>query len=183
MALGDARGRVSDAPRELQDALRRFVDAQHDGGINDVLTGRPEMDIARRLAGHLAGQFAHEGIASVPASRLDGKAPRVELRFGAGAHDRSACSRGTARDCTARAASKRAIAARNARPKALRRCAVGKDELEAQKSKKTVSFLPCSTTFHSSAPSARFFAISVGRRSTGTRASTGSSALAGSSAK
>src|SRR3982751_6067469 len=57
---------------------------------------------------------------------------------------------------------------------------VGEDELEAQKSKKTVSFLPWSTTFQSRVPSLAGRAISVARRSAGTRARMASSPFAGS---
>src|SRR6478736_3599605 len=60
---------------------------------------------------------------------------------------------------------------------------VGKDELEAQKSKNTVSSRPCSTTFHSSVPSPALRAMSVERRSAGTSARIGSAAFAGSSGK
>ena len=54
---------------------------------------------------------------------------------------------------------------------------VGEEQLEAQKSKNTVSSLPCSTMFHSSTPCRALRAISVARRAAGTSVSTGSSAL------
>ena len=182
MALGDARGRVSDAPREAQDALRRFVDAQHDGGINDVLTGRPEMDMRAASPGTWRVNSRTKELRACRPRALDGKAPRVELRL-VQARDRFGVlarhgeglapasrleARHRARKCSSESAS--AVCGRKRRAR-------GSEVEENRLVPALQHHVPLERAVGT------LFAISVGRRSTGTRASTGSSALAGSSAK
>src|SRR5687767_4371864 len=120
-------------------------------------------------------------------SRLAGERARVE-RFAPGHLVDRPCLVGRDESRARARQGQRAFEARHGRQQLLvaervSAALVRENEVETQKSKNTVSPLPCSTTFHSSTPSLLLRATSVGRRSAGTRPRTGSSALAGSSGK
>ena len=181
---------IAEPDAELHHPRARRLETEDDRGIDDVLAGGAGVHMARRLGrdrSDLCGQLLHEGNGQRARAPCARQRRGVELRAIANARD-GFCVRGGQETLARRGARQRAFEARHCRQQLRVGQEPGADlvreqELEAQKSKNTVSFLPCSTTFHSSAPSPRFFAISVARRSAGTRLSTGSSAFAGSSGK
>src|SRR6267143_986671 len=191
MAARELRHRVAERAGELAHPGARFLEAEHDGSVTDVLARRAKVNIARRLrrgGAHLIGKRLDE---------RDGQGARLAR----GARERRAVEARTlaclANDFGVRGSEKSVSSARSCQcrfearhgaeqlfvAQCRRAALVGKDELEAQKSKNTVSPLPCRMMFHSSAPSPTSRAISVARRSTGTSASTRSVPFAGSSGK
>src|SRR4051794_34544923 len=178
---------IAQAQGELGGALAAFLQTQRQPRVRYILAGGAEMEVASGLGRDLLPECAHKrdgqraGIARLLCER-----GYVECRPLACDGDRFGMLRRNDADAGA-SACKRRFEARHAYQQvrvAERLCAtlVGEDELEAQKSKKTVSFLPCRITFHSRTSALRR-ATSVERRSAGTSARTGSSALAGSSGK
>src|SRR6185503_803819 len=183
-------GGIAEAQGELIDARAGRLEAKNCAGVDDILAGGARVHVVRRLgrdAGDLRGQLLDEGNGQRAGAAFAHQGRGIELRaladarndLGVGGGQQTLARRG-ARQC--------ALETRHRREQLLVRQDLGavrvrEEERKAQKSKNTVSFLPCSTRFHSKVPSGRFLATSVARRSAGTRLSTGSSAFAGSSGK
>src|SRR5690242_4095010 len=187
----ELRERVADLARKLEDSMACRAQAKRDGAVDRILTGGAEMDVTCRLGRNgrdLRGKRLYESNSErARLARIAGEGGAIEARAGARLRN-YVCVALSEKPASRARSRKRRFEARHRGEQLLVRqgggaTLIGKNELEAQKSKNTVSSRPCRMTFHSRVPSPIRRAISVERRSTGTSARTGSLALAGSSGK
>ena len=185
----EPRERVGQAHELGVDPVERLAQLQHEPGVDRVLAGGAPVHVAGGRRVFLLQQ--HRELPDERDREVAGESGGA--REGVGVEAVRAAARGDGRGRRFRDHARPRLGARERFLEVEHRLearAVGEDRLDrvpaeerCQQSKKTVSPVPCSTTFHSSEPSPRAAATSVARRSRGTRPSTWSEPLRGSPGK